>query len=177
MGCTASMMLSESDRGPRHHFGGGTPDVVSAVLSMCPDAFVLLRPVRNPDGGVVDFVCVLANQVLETTVGVSNNDVVGDRLAQFLPKIHDQLPSSVDVLETGSTWSTAMDVHRAGLLRSVSVRATLVSTGRQDDVMLALNNQTEVHRLVEVIDGLLSANTSWRSRHYTTRSPAARIVC
>ena len=154
MGYTLSMMLSESDRGPRHHLGGGTLDVVSAVLSMCSDAFVLLRPVRNPDGGVVDFVCVLANQVLETIVGVSNNDVVGRRLAQFLPEIHDQLPSLVDVLETGSTWSTAMDLHHAGLRRSVSVRATLVSTGRQDDVMLALNDRTEVHRLVEVIDRL-----------------------
>jgi len=148
------MMLSESYRGPRHPHVGGTLDIVSAVLSMSSDAFVLLRPVRNPDGDVVDFVCVLANQVLETTVGVSNNDVVGDRLAQFLPEIHDQLPSLVHVLETGSTWSTAMDVHHAGLRRSVSVRATLVSTGRQGDVMLALNDRTEVHRLVEVIDGL-----------------------
>jgi len=52
------MMLSESDKGPRHHLVGGTLDVVSAVLSMCSDAFVLLRPVRNTDGGVVDFVCV-----------------------------------------------------------------------------------------------------------------------
>jgi len=148
------MMSSDSDRELRRDHGGSSPDVVSAVLSMCSDAFVLLRPVRNPDGDVVDFVCVLANQVLETTVGVSNNDVVGGRLAQFLPEIHDQLPSLVDVLETGSTWSTALDVEHAGLRRSVSVRATLVSTGRQDDVMLALNDRTEVHRLVEVIDGL-----------------------
>ena len=148
------MMSSDSDRGLRRDHGGSSPDVVSAVLSMCSDAFVLLRPVRNPDGDVVDFVCVLANQVLETTVGVSNNDVVGGRLAQFLPEIHDQLPSLVDVLETGSTWSTALDVEHAGLRRSVSVRATLVSTGRQDDVMLALNDRTGVHRLVEVIDGL-----------------------
>jgi len=154
MGYTPSMMLSESDKGPRHLHGGGTLDVVSAVLSMCSDAFVLLRPVRNPDGGVIDFVCVLANQALETTVGVSNNDVVGDRLAQFLPEIHDHLPSLVEVLETGSTWSTAMDVHHDGLRRSVSVRATLVSTGRQGDVMLALTDRTEVHRLVEVVDGL-----------------------
>ena len=148
------MMLSEPGRGPRHDRGGSTIDVVSAVLSMCSDAFVLLRPVRNPDGDVVDFVCVLANQVLETTVGVSNNDVVGNRLAQFLPEVHDHLPSLVDVLETGSPWRTAVDVDHAGLRRPVSVRATLVSTGRQDDVMLALNDRTEVHRLVEVINGL-----------------------
>ena len=148
------MMLSEQDRGPRHDQGGSTIDVVSAVLSMCSDAFVLLRPVRNPDGDVVDFVCVLANQVLETTVGLSNDDVVGYPLAQFLPEVHDHLPSLVDVLETGSPWRIAVDVHHAGLRRPMSVRATLVSTGRQDDVMLALNDRTEVHRLVEVIDGL-----------------------
>ena len=147
-------MLSELDRRPRHDHGGSTTDIMSAVLSMCTDAFVLLRPVRNPDGDVVDFVCVLANQVFETTVGVSNNDVVGNRLAQFLPEVHDHLPSLVDVLESGSPWRTVVNVHHAGRRRPVSVRATLVSTGRQDDVMLALNDRTEVHRLVEVIGGL-----------------------
>ena len=84
---------------------------------------MLLRPVRNPDGDVVDFVCVLANQVLETTAGVSGNDVIGNRLAQFLPEVHDRLPNLVDVLETGSPWRTAVDVHRTMPAPATGVRA------------------------------------------------------
>ena len=87
---------------PRSVGGARLYDLLDAAF----DGFTVLRPVRDPDGEIVDFVCEFVNQLGAKLTGRSVEDVIGHSLSEISPEawrdgLFDRYRS---VARTGEPW-------------------------------------------------------------------------
>src|SRR4051794_26964098 len=83
----------------------GSPPAHSAGLGTVGEAIVLLDPVRDETGTVVDLIVRYANASASAAVGAEPEDIIGRGVLEFFPAARDRLfPKWVDVLHTGAPY-------------------------------------------------------------------------
>jgi PAS domain S-box-containing protein len=102
-----------------------------AVHESAIDGFMVLRAVRDPGGGIVDFLWLYANEAAGRIVG-RPRDWFGDRqLLQEMPGNRQSglFDAYVRVVETGEPWSTELVYGHEGLDVDVRIAVTRADDG------------------------------------------------
>ncbi|BCJ47526.1 hypothetical protein GCM10010168_18840 [Actinoplanes ianthinogenes] len=97
---------------PRSDGGARLYDMLDAAF----DGFTVLRPVREADGRIVDFVCDYVNQLGAKLTGRTVEDVIGRRLSAIAPESWDDglFERYRAVAETGDPWRQQLEYPAIG---------------------------------------------------------------
>jgi serine phosphatase RsbU (regulator of sigma subunit)/PAS domain-containing protein len=156
--------------------GGGTRlyDMLDAAF----DGFTVLRPVRDPDGQIIDFVCEYVNQLGAKLAGQNVEDVIGHRLSEISPESWDNglFERYRTVAAGGEAWRQELSypeisqvwevkIGRAGDGSvAVSFREITEQVDRQrqlaDSVARAEHAASRARALEQVTAALVAASTS-----------------
>jgi len=113
-------------------------ETYAAASAASLDAFFVMREVRNPQGEIVDFKIIDANQRAEQMTGCSKHYLCGTTLCTLIPeaRTNGMLKHLVDVTRKGGVheqeWQSTVPQFRARWLRQqvVAVRGGLVAIVR-----------------------------------------------
>lgn len=124
-------------------------DAFDALMESSTEGLLLLRPVHDPDGTVIDFVVAMANRRAEEIFQISRS-LAGKRLLESLPWMRDvTFEASVRVLHSGETERLQID-DRTGEDGSAGGSIYQVGLSKAEDrVMMAMADVTEVTRAKE----------------------------
>ncbi len=124
----------------------------AAVGSML-DAFTILSPVRDDEGGIVDFCWEYVNDAYCELVGFDRGQLIGHRLGELLPGFpaSERFALYRRVLETGEPCLTVdvaePEAWAGGLVASRALDTMIVAAG--ENVVVTARDVTERHRLEE----------------------------
>jgi PAS domain-containing protein/GAF domain-containing protein len=93
------------------------------MLDAAFDGFTVLRPVANPDGEIVDFVCEYVNQHGAKLIGRAVEDVIGHPLSEITPDAwEDGLFNRYEaVARTGEPWRQELSYPEVGQVWEVNI--------------------------------------------------------
>ncbi len=162
-------------------FEGGAPtrdgvpaESVPLALDDAPDALVVLSPIRDAAGGILDFRIEYANRAWRTLFGHAHADLAGRRVYEALPATAARRTMHATVMETGEpavgTLELSGSVLEYRVARSAgSLVASLRDISERVLAVKALRASEERYRtLVEGLDAIVfvddaEAGTSWVS--------------
>jgi signal transduction histidine kinase/CheY-like chemotaxis protein len=117
------------------------------VMNTSLSAMVMLHPVRNEEGAVIDFTCIQANQAMEPLIGMPRNDILGLQLSATTqgPLAGQLIPTYRGVIDTGEPASFEHE-HRG----PEGEKWLRVSAARADNGDLVVNaNDITDRKLIE----------------------------
>ncbi len=120
-------------------------DAFDALMESSAEGLLLLRPVHDADGNLVDFVMALANRQAEISLA-DGATLAGQRMSEAVQHLHQEtFDACRRVLETGETERFQIDERESGgeLIYQVGL------SHADDRVMLSLADVTEVSRAKE----------------------------
>jgi PAS domain S-box-containing protein len=110
---------------------------------MSPDGFTILRPVRDAQGRIVDFIWIYENAAVARLNGTDPEAIVGQRLLDRFPGHRDTpiLRAYQQVAEIGETCIFEADYSGESMPEPISLRIVVVPMG--DDIAILAQDITE----------------------------------
>jgi PAS domain S-box-containing protein len=134
-----------------------------AAVRTMQDAFAIISPVRDEQGGVVDFRWEYANDASCSRNGLRREQMLGHRISEVLPgytstnvfKLHRRVaqtgePARVDEVVWKGEWPTGWQVDRNYDGSVVRLGPNIIITGR--DVTEARRNERELRLQAELLE-------------------------
>ncbi|OZC03071.1 PAS domain S-box protein [Rubricoccus marinus] len=130
-------------------------DLLRSVLAASPEGVMAFRAIRE-DGEIVDFEWILANPRVETIIGRSEADLIGNRLLEVFPGNREAglFDAYVDVVESQEPYETVIPYNHDGL--NTSFRLVAVPIPSEDGFTVTF---VEVIDVVDLDDTLPAEDT------------------
>jgi PAS domain S-box-containing protein len=99
---------------------------------LSPDGFVILRPVRDEQGHVVDFTFIYQNPAMSRMTGTDPKKITGQRLLDLFPHRRGSpiFESYREVAETGESGVREAEYRRDGSTDTIWLRTVIVPVGQ-----------------------------------------------
>jgi len=79
-----------------------THEIISALFDNSRSELAAFKSIRNPEGGIIDFEWMLANETSASAMYTQPHQMIGKRLLEQMPEVYDELfPLYVKVVESG----------------------------------------------------------------------------
>ncbi|HUJ74024.1 MAG TPA: PAS domain-containing protein, partial [bacterium] len=124
-------------------------ELLAGVLNASADGAMACQAVRDAQGRIQDFRCLLANAAAERLLGLAGAALVGQSILPHLPRLEGQdlRQALARVVESGAPLEQEQSHTENGVLRWTQLRVTKF----QDGVVVFLADHTERHNAEEVL--------------------------